>query len=83
MSYYPIGTALRNYFSINPVSYHPKFIAHSSPPDDEWSAEVVLSDALCLLVAVGGGLADAAQAAQSDVVVLGRALPLLTCRGIK
>ena len=50
----------------------------SSPADDEGAAEVVLSDALCLLVTVGGGLADAAQARQRDVVVRGSALPLLT-----
>ena len=43
--------------------------------DDEWPAEVVLPDALCLLVAVGGGLADAAQARERDVVVGRRALP--------
>ena len=49
-----------------------------SPADDEWSAVVVLPDALGLLVAVGGGLADAAQARQGDVVVPGSALPLLT-----
>ena len=46
-----------------------------SPSDDEGPAEVVLADALCLLVAVGGGLADAAQARKSDVVVGRRALP--------
>ena len=46
-----------------------------SPSDDEGAAEVVLSDALRLLVAVGGGLADAAQARERDVVVGRRALP--------
>ena len=46
---------------------HTGCITHcSSPSDDERSAEVVLPDALSLLVAVGGGLADAAQARQRD-----------------
>ena len=56
---------------------------YSSPSDDERPAEVVLPDALCLLVAVCGGLADAAQARQRYVVVRRSALPLLAWKMVE